>query len=110
VANFQLRNLLRLPSQLIRQLRATDIQVLTAGLQHSYDNSLESLPFGPEIPPLDSPPAVHLAWCERFSLYCSRQAQTAREFDLPTGKWLRAAELVGFAASIWRERAQGVAL
>ena len=63
---------------------------------------------GPESPPHNSPPAAHLAWCIRFGSYCTRQAQIAREFNLPNSKWLRAAELSAFAASIWRERAQEV--
>ena len=62
---------------------------------------------GPDSPPQGSPPAEHLAWCIRFGTYCTRQAQIAREFDLPAHKWHRAAELAAFAASIWRERAQG---
>jgi hypothetical protein len=60
---------------------------------------------GPEFPPHGSPPALHLAWCEQFTLYCTRQVQVARRYDLPMSKWLRAAELATFAASIWRERA-----
>ena len=60
---------------------------------------------GPEFPPHGSPPALHLAWCEQFSLHCMRRAKAARTFDLPTRKWLRAAELAAFAASAWRERA-----
>lgn len=64
---------------------------------------------GPESPPRDAPPAEHLAWCIRFGAYCACQAQVAREFDLPTSKWLQAAELTAFAASIWRERAHGIA-
>jgi hypothetical protein len=63
---------------------------------------------GPESPPFNAPAAVHLAWCERFTLHCGRQARIAAEFDLPTRKWLRAAELAAFAASIWRERAEGM--
>lgn len=62
---------------------------------------------GPEYPPPDAAPAVHLHWCERFARYCTRQARIACDLDLPTGKWLRAAELAAFAASIWRERAEG---
>lgn len=63
---------------------------------------------GPESPPRNAPPTDHLAWCLRFGMYCNRQAQLAREFDLPAHKWLRAAELAGFAATIWRERAQEI--
>ncbi len=62
---------------------------------------------GPESPPANAPPSAHVDWCVRFGTYCSRQAQIAREFDLPTRKWLRAAELAAFAASMWRERLQG---
>lgn len=63
---------------------------------------------GPAFPPHDAAPAAHLAWTIRFGAYCVRQAQIAREFGLPTRKWLRAAELSVFAASIWRQRAQEV--
>lgn len=62
----------------------------------------------PDFPPHDATPAAHLAWCVRFGSYCTRQAQLAREFNLPTSKWLRAAELAAFSASVWRERAQGI--
>ena len=61
---------------------------------------------GPEFPSHNSPPASHLEWCERFGLYCARQAHIAHKFDLPTRKWLRAAELAALAASIWRERVE----
>jgi len=64
---------------------------------------------GPESPPHNAPPAAHLRWCEEFALYCARRAQIARDFDLPTRKWLRASELAAFASAIWRERAQGAA-
>ncbi len=63
----------------------------------------------PDFPARGATPAEHLRWCIRFGGYCVRQAQLAREFDLPTQKWLRAAELAAFAASIWRERAAAVA-
>jgi len=65
---------------------------------------------GPDFPLRDSAPTVHLAWCIRFGAYCTRQAQIADEFGLPTYKWRRAAELAALAASIWRERAQAMAL
>ena len=61
---------------------------------------------GPAFPPLNAPPAEHLAWCESFILHCARQTYMAHQLDLPTRKWLRAAELATFAASIWRERAE----
>jgi hypothetical protein len=60
---------------------------------------------GPESPPTHAPATTHLAWCEAFGLYCARQIGIARKLNLPTDKWLRAAELAG---SIWRERAEGV--
>ena len=69
---------------------------------------IPSVPSGPEFPRHGATPAAHLAWCIKFGAFCVRQAQLAREFDLPTHKWLRAAELSAFAASIWRERAQEV--
>jgi hypothetical protein len=63
---------------------------------------------GPDFPAAGASPATHLAWCEAFGLYCARQVQLAREYDLPTRKWLHAAELAAFAAGIWRERAGGI--
>jgi len=62
---------------------------------------------GPDFPARGASPAEHLAWCIRFGSYCARQAQIAREFDMPTAKWYRAAELAALAAAIWRERAAG---
>jgi hypothetical protein len=59
---------------------------------------------GPDFPAGGASPAEHLAWCERFELYCARQARFAHDVDLPTRKWLQAAEFAAFAASIWRER------
>ena len=64
---------------------------------------------GPEFPPYDAPPAAHLAWCIRFGAYCAQQARIAHEFDLPTRKWLQAAEFAAVAASVWRERVERVA-
>jgi hypothetical protein len=66
---------------------------------------LPALP-GPDFPPRDASPIEHLAWCERFALYCVQQARLARDFGLPMHKWLRAAELSTFAAEVWRERAK----
>lgn len=62
------------------------------------------VPPGPAFPPHDATPAARLAWCIQFNLYCGRQARLAREFDLPTRHWLRAAELAAYAGSIWAER------
>ena len=65
---------------------------------------LLSVPAGLAFPPYDAPPAARLAWCIRFSTYCGHQARLAREFDLPTRQWLRAAEFAAYAGSIWAER------
>jgi len=78
------------------------------GLPSLLAESPSALP-GHESPSRSASPAEHLAWCIRFGSYCSRQAQLAREFKLPTHKWLRAAELAAFAATIWRERAREIA-
>ena len=65
---------------------------------------LLSVPPGPAFPPHDATPAARLAWCIQFNMYCARQARFAHDVDLPTRKWLKAAEFAAFAASIWRER------
>ncbi len=67
------------------------------------DTAPPALP-GPAFPGINASPAEHLAWCESFGLYCSRQARRAGDFDLPTRKWLQAAELAAYAAAAWRER------
>jgi hypothetical protein len=78
------------------------------GLPSLLAESPSALP-GPYSPPRNASPADHLAWCIRFGSYCTRQAQLANEFNLPTWKWLREAELSAFAAAIWRERVEGAA-
>ena len=61
-------------------------------------------PTGPASPPNDAPAVAHIRWCETFGLYCSGQAQLARDDGLSDRKWLRAAEFAAFAAAAWRER------
>ena len=54
--------------------------------------------------PEDAPAADHAAWCENFERLCRRRAALAREFNMPSAKWTKAAEMARFAAEVWADR------